>query len=117
MSQFFEDAAGVTLWNPANRVAGLFMRTTEAVGGLVSLPSGVGAMVSDECVIDVDVFVVFVEALVREYRSSGHPVFRSLLEGWLATAVVMVWRAGRELPALDDRLAESARAQAAGMPV
>ncbi|MDI6105077.1 DUF6086 family protein [Actinoplanes sp. NEAU-A12] len=109
MSQYFNDGDRNSLWNPSSRVAVLFVRTSEVVSSLVGLPSGIGGMWADEYAIDVDVFVRFVDALVLEYRSSSHQVLRSLLEGWLVTAIVMVERAGRELPSLRAEVSLSPR--------
>ncbi|SBT44155.1 DUF6086 family protein [Micromonospora auratinigra] len=99
MSQYFQ-VGKVDLWNPSNRVAELFVRTSEAVAPLVGVPTGIGPMRADDYEIDLDVFVGFVDALVSQYRRSSHPILRSLLEGFLATALVLVDRADRDLPAL-----------------
>jgi hypothetical protein len=48
------------------------------------------------------VFEVFVNALVGRYRQSTHLILRSLMEGFVATAVVLVERGGGSLPALDS---------------
>ncbi|MEU4626384.1 DUF6086 family protein [Actinoplanes sp. NPDC023801] len=101
MSQYFQ-AEGQVLWNPASRVAELFFRTGEALAPTVDLPTGIDPMVADEYEIDLDAFTGFVDALVRRYLSSSHAILRSLLEGFAATAIVMVQRAGRQVPALDD---------------
>lgn len=76
------------------------MRTGEAVAPLVGAPTGIGAMHADEYEVDLDLFVGFVDALVKCYLSSSHPILRSLLEGFLATALVLVDRAGRAVPLL-----------------
>ncbi|MFG3690971.1 DUF6086 family protein [Micromonospora sp. NPDC047740] len=88
------------MWNPSNRVAELFVRTSEAVAPLAATPTGIGAMDADDYEVDLDVFVGFVDALVEQYLSSSHAILRSLLEGFLATALVLVDRAGRAVPAL-----------------
>ncbi|GAA2818536.1 DUF6086 family protein [Crossiella cryophila] len=99
MSQYFKHA-GRTLWNPANGVAALFLASAQAASTAVDLPTGLGAMVADECEIDLPVFAALTDAVVRRCRESGHPVLRALLEGFAATAVVLVERAGGNLPAL-----------------
>ncbi|MCW3820710.1 DUF6086 family protein [Micromonospora sp. DR5-3] len=99
MSQYFQ-VGDLVLWNPSNRVAELFVRTSEAVAPLVATPSGIGAMDADEYEVDLDVFVGFVDALVKQYLSSSHAILRSLLEGFLATALVLVDRAGSTVPSL-----------------
>ncbi|WP_433315099.1 DUF6086 family protein [Micromonospora chersina] len=99
MSQYFQ-AGDLVLWNPSNRVAELFVRTGNAVAGLVDRPTGIGPMQADEYDIDLDVFADFVDALVAQYLSSSHTILRSLLEGFTATALVLVDRAGRSVPSL-----------------
>jgi hypothetical protein len=101
MSQYFQ-VGDVVLWNPASRVAELFVRTSEAVAPTVGLQSGIASVVADEYEIDLDTFTVFVDALVHRYLSTSHTILGSLLEGFTATVIVMVERAGRSLPALAD---------------
>ncbi|GAB3337742.1 DUF6086 family protein [Micromonospora halotolerans] len=99
MSQYFQ-AGDLVLWNPSNRVAEWFACTSEALAELVDVPTGIGPMRADDYEIDLDVFVSFVDALVAQYLSSSHAILRSLLEGFTATALVMVDRAGRNVPSL-----------------
>ncbi|MFI7600651.1 DUF6086 family protein [Actinoplanes sp. NPDC049681] len=101
MSQYFQ-VGDVVLWNPATRVAQLFLRSSEAIAPLVDLPTGISLVMGDEYDIDLDTFTVFVDALVHRYLSSSHPILRSLLEGFTATAIVLVERAGRSVPALTE---------------
>jgi hypothetical protein len=99
MSQYFT-AGDVTLWNPANRVGWLFLRTSEAVATLVDMPTGIGPDLGDEHELSLDEFVDFVDALVAQYLSSSHPILRALLEGFVGVALVLVERAGRDVPSL-----------------
>jgi hypothetical protein len=99
VSQYFQ-ADDLVLWNPASRVAELFFRTSEAIAPTVGMPSGITSAVADEYEIDLDTFTAFTDALVHRYLSSSHPILRSLLEGFTATALVMIERAGRSIPAL-----------------
>lgn len=99
VSRYFT-VGGLCLWNPSNRVADLFLRTGEAVAVVASRPTGLGPMIADEHEIDRDAFVAFVEALTGRYLSSSHVVLRSLLEGFLATAIVLVDRSGGEVATL-----------------
>lgn len=101
MSQYFY-AEGDVLWNPSNRVAYLFVRQSEAAGVLTELPSGIGPMRADAYELDLETFTAFVDELLKQYLTSSHRILRGLLEGFLATAVVMVSRAGRELPSLQE---------------
>lgn len=100
MSQYFKVDDAV-LWNPASRVAELFVRTGESLVPLVGLPTGIAPGAADEYEVDLDAFTVFVDAVVRRYLSSSHLILRSLVEGFAATALVMVERAGRHI-ALDE---------------
>ncbi|GGN87837.1 hypothetical protein GCM10010112_70830 [Actinoplanes lobatus] len=114
MSQFFK-VDDLTLWNPSNRVAQLFYRSCAAVAPVVGLPPGVVDNCRDEYEVDLDVFVPFVDALVREYRASSHAVLRSLLEGLLPAAMVLVQRAGGELPSLSGQVGTSRRDVSVGV--
>ena len=42
-----------------------------------------------------------VDALIRRYARSNHVILRSLMEGFTATAIVLVNRGGGRLPALE----------------
>ncbi|MBV1850798.1 DUF6086 family protein [Catellatospora tritici] len=99
MSRYFQIGARV-LWNPSNNVAELFARTAEVMSALVDKPTGMHDLGQDEYEIDLPVFEAFVDTLARRYLGSSHLVLRSLVEGFLATAIVMVERAEGGLPAL-----------------
>jgi hypothetical protein len=94
VSQNFQ-TGDLVLWNPSHRVAELFVRSGQAIASLIDRPTGIGEKRADEYEIDLDLFVGFVDALVEQYLSSSHPILRSLTEGFLAVALVMVERAGR----------------------
>lgn len=101
VSQYFRVGRQV-LWNPSNGVAELFARTAQALAPTAGIPTGTSEMYADEYEIDPDSLAAFLNALVSRYLASHHPVFRALLEGFLATAMVLVERAGRDVPALTD---------------
>ncbi|MEV6903249.1 DUF6086 family protein [Amycolatopsis sp. NPDC051372] len=98
MSQYFE-VGDKTLWNPSNGV-GLLFRSAEAVAPIVELPTGIGPAAADEWAVDLPVFTAFVDALVDRYQRSNHLILRSMVEGFLATAMVLLDCAGAEIPAL-----------------
>lgn len=100
MSQFFQVGDQV-LWNPSNGVAGLFIRSAEALAPETGLPTGLGPMENDECDVDLATFAAFVSALIRRYERSNHLILHSLMEGFIATALVLVERGGAELPVSD----------------
>ncbi|MEV3921449.1 DUF6086 family protein [Actinomadura coerulea] len=123
MSQYFQNG-GEVLWNPATRVAGLFLDMAQAHARLLGVPSGLGPMEEDECQVDVQAFASFTDALVRYYANSSHMILRSLMEGFAATALAVAHSvaepvaAARELA--DDpavrRLVDLAHEYAAAMP-
>ncbi|MCW2914968.1 MAG: hypothetical protein JWN52_3036 [Actinomycetia bacterium] len=91
----------------------MFLRSAESLAVLVELPSGLGPMDADECEIDMVVFEAFVDALVRRYVRSNHVVLRSLMQGFIATAVVLVERGEGRVPALEASSADSGLGQLA----
>jgi hypothetical protein len=105
MSQYFTLGSN-TLWNPSVGPGELFMRSADAMGLFVGLPTGIGTDDRDryEHPIDLPVFEAFVDALLRRYLGSTHPILRTLMEGFIVTAVVMAQRAGSDLPALRSEI-------------
>ncbi|WP_043635494.1 DUF6086 family protein [Nonomuraea candida] len=95
MSQYYQVGDHV-LWNPSNGVSALFLRSAQALAPEAGLPTGLGPMRDDECQIDLKVFTAFVSALVDRYERSNHPVLHALMEGFIATALVLVERGGGE---------------------
>ncbi|GAA3233690.1 DUF6086 family protein [Dactylosporangium siamense] len=111
MSQYFDDVTtGQTLWNPATRVAQLFFRMTGALEPVAARPCGIVDLEIDEYAVDPEVFAAFVDALVAEYLASNHPIFKSMLGGYLPQAMVMVERSGRAVTALTVPVGRSNRA-------
>ena len=90
------------MWNPSNGVGLLFVRTAQAMEPLVDLPCGIKPALhianADEWAIDLYVFQQFVHALADRYQRSTHLILRALTEGFVATAMVMLERAGGEAP-------------------
>lgn len=92
-----------TLWNPSNGVADLFVRTADALAQAEGVSTGIEPMlIRDEYWINADEFTAFVDVLVRRYIGSRHPILRSLIEGFTATALVIVERAGRDIGELSN---------------
>ncbi|WAL67884.1 DUF6086 family protein [Amycolatopsis cynarae] len=107
MSQSF-DVGERTLWNPSNGPGRLFVDVAKALEPLAELPSGIGVgrwgPGDPDCHgIDLVAFTAFTDALVRRYRESNHLILRSLLEGFVATAIVLVERGGGTVPALSEQ--------------
>jgi hypothetical protein len=101
VSRYFQVGDHV-LWNPSNVVAELFVRSAEALAPTADASTGIGPMEADEYEIDMAAFDAFVDALVRRYVASRHPILNSLSEGFIATALVLVQRAGRSVTALSE---------------
>ncbi|TDC00304.1 hypothetical protein E1091_05150 [Micromonospora fluostatini] len=73
-------------------------------------PSGVGPDTGrDEYDIDPDTFAAFVNALTARYLSTNHPVLTAMLAGYLPTALVLVERSGRDVPALAEAVSRHDR--------
>jgi hypothetical protein len=99
VSQYFQVGDQI-LWNPSNRVAKLFIRMADVAAEIAEQRPGIHDTGSDEYELDPVAFATFVDALTRRYLSSSHLIMRSLLEGFLATALVLVERAGGTVPTL-----------------
>ncbi|MEU8288885.1 DUF6086 family protein [Micromonospora sp. NPDC048905] len=109
MSQCFQ-VGDLVLWNPSNTVAQLFFRMTEAMAPVAECPSGVDPDVDrDEYQIDPDTFAAFVDVLTARYLSTNHPILKSMIEGYLPTALVLVRRSGLDVPALDRPVTRASR--------
>ena len=107
MSQYF-DVGERTLWNPSNGPGRLFVSMAKALEPMAGLPSGIGVgrwgPGDPDCHgIDLVAFTRFTDALVRRYRESNHLILRSLMEGVIATAIVLVERGGGTVPALSEQ--------------
>lgn len=99
MSQYFQVGERV-LWNPSTGVSQVFVRAADSLSQLVDLPSGLGPMVADECELDIEAFSLFIDRLACRYARTTHVILRSLMEGFVATGMVLVERGGGELPAV-----------------
>lgn len=122
MSRYFQVGDDV-LWNPATRVARLFAATAETLAELVERPSGIGPVEEDEYEIDLPAFIAFTDHLVRYHARSNHTIMRTLMEGFIVTALGLAERAGAAVPAIDEldgpdvrELAERARPIERTMP-
>ncbi len=97
MSCLFE-IDGTVLWSPSNTVARIFKGEAEAIASAFRVASGLGDIIEDECQVDLPVFEGFLAAAARQYQQTAHPILRSLMTGFLATAMVLAERAGGQLP-------------------
>jgi hypothetical protein len=83
---------GKVLWNPSNTVARLFKGQAEAAAVAFDVPSGIGAIIEDECEIELQAFERFLTELVKQYADATHPILRSLTSGLIAISSVLVER-------------------------
>jgi len=97
MSCFF-DVGNTTLWSPANTIGRLFKGEADAVAAAFHVNSGLGDIIEDVCAVDLSAFEKFVAEAVRQYDHATHPILRSLTVSVIATASVLVERAGAQLP-------------------
>ena len=101
MSQYFQ-VDGHVLWNPSTGVSQVFVRAADSFAELVDHPSGISPIVADECEIQMETFALFISTLIGKYARSNHVILRSLMEGFLATAMALVERGGGELPSMQS---------------
>jgi hypothetical protein len=116
MSQYFEIGDKV-LWNPATRVAELYVRLAEAMAPIVDRPTGIGPVIADEYEIDLPVFEAFVLALLAEYERAHHSIMKSMMDGFISMSVVLLERAGSDVPVLRDARLIELRIDHRGAPI
>jgi Family of unknown function (DUF6086) len=97
MSCLFEVDDAV-VWSPSNTVGRLFKGEVDAVASAFRVPAGLGDIIEDECVIDLPVFESFLAEATQQFDRTTHPILRSLTVSVIATASVLVERAGGHLP-------------------
>ncbi|MEV0529621.1 DUF6086 family protein [Streptomyces sp. NPDC050439] len=100
MSMYF-DVGDETLWNPSNGAGRLFLRHVEVFEAELGLPSGIGQGKHwgdpDTLEVDVVAYAAFARGLVDWHCRTGHPVIRTLSEGFVATALALARGAGIEV--------------------
>jgi uncharacterized protein DUF6086 len=89
---------GDVVWSPSNQVARLFTGQAAVITSVFAVPSGLGDIIEDECEIDPSAFAAFLTAILHQYQAATHPILRSLIVGFLGTALVLADRAGLPLP-------------------
>ncbi len=85
------------LWNPSNTVACIFKGEAEAIASAFHVASGLGDIIEDQCEVDLPAFEKFLAEAMRQYHQTAHPILRSLMTGFIATALVLAERAGGRL--------------------
>jgi hypothetical protein len=94
-----EDGHAATgLWQAEAGVAGLFTGQAALVGDLLGVPSGIGSPADGQCTVELPEFSAFCAAAVTQYGSTAEGIQRALTVGFIATALVLLDRAGRPQP-------------------
>ncbi|WP_107654152.1 DUF6086 family protein [Nocardia suismassiliense] len=96
MSYIF-DIGDETVWSPSLRVGDLYVRMLHDVASVLGVPAGLNAVSSDMWDIDIEAFEKLVKLMYETYFSSGHQVFKILLEGVLAPSIVLLERGGKKI--------------------
>jgi Family of unknown function (DUF6086) len=107
------DVGDETVWSPSLRTGRLYVGLTSCLADLTGLPTGLSAVADDMYEIEIEPFRTLVDAVAQDFHSTDHPVYRGQLRGWLVTSLVLLRRAGRPLPAVDDADRELPQEQAA----
>ncbi|MFI1097330.1 DUF6086 family protein [Streptomyces sp. NPDC020917] len=94
-----QSTAGAGLWRADNRVAGLFLGHAALFAQLLGVSSGIGDVVNGECCVDTSVLNTFCAVALAEYGATDQGIQRTLTVGFIATALVLLDRAGRPVPA------------------
>ncbi|XVJ76703.1 DUF6086 family protein [Streptomyces sp. JH002] len=106
----------MSLWNPSNSAARIFVGHVLTLSNEMAIDSGVGEIIEDECEIDENAFSAFLHTLLLKHGNSNNQALRSLLEGVLAIGLVIAERAGWDMPGVstgDNSFWEEKRAQLA----
>ncbi|NMO20002.1 hypothetical protein HPC49_21955 [Pyxidicoccus fallax] len=105
MSIYFMTPNKRDVWNPASVTGRLFCEQVESVARLLDVESGLGAVVSDEVVVNDEKFVSFVQSFAeRLLRTSAESGAYLLLEGCFSIAGALAVKLGARLPD-DDTIA------------
>ncbi|MFI6171675.1 DUF6086 family protein [Nocardia sp. NPDC051052] len=102
MSYVFE-IDNETVWSPALRVGDLYVRMLQDVGSVLGAPTGLSSVASDLWKIDIDAFETLVRLMYETYFDSSHQVFHVLIEGVLASSIVILERGGKNISPATDR--------------
>jgi hypothetical protein len=116
MSCYFE-ARGHTVWNPALRVAKIYVAYVRCLEEIYGKPSGLGSIISDTVEIEIDIFVEFIRQLMAVMASGNHVILELELRPVIIPALVMLERAGASAELLGTgHLLSEARAHERFMP-
>ncbi|MEV1331071.1 DUF6086 family protein [Micromonospora costi] len=99
MSYSFE-SNGETLWDPALRIGKMYVSYAKGMEDVLGVPSGLSPTDQDWADVDPVSFAGFVSELCEWYFSSPNWLLHGLMRTMLMTSLVMLERAGGELPAV-----------------
>jgi hypothetical protein len=102
MSYIF-DIGDETIWSPSLRTGRLYIGLTNCIADLEGRPSGLVANAEDMYALEPEAFQSLVEAVYANFFSTDHHVYRGQLRGWLLTSLVLLQRAGSDLPPAEER--------------
>ncbi|MGW1624780.1 DUF6086 family protein [Streptomyces sp. NPDC002172] len=94
------DMPGRDIWCPNAEVAQTFVGTAEVFSQVFGLASGIGDPVDGVCLIDFADFGVLCAAAVGRFSGTREGILRSLSLGFIATALVLIDRAGQPAAAM-----------------
>ncbi|MGW7549315.1 DUF6086 family protein [Streptomyces sp. NPDC054770] len=94
------DMPGRTIWCPDVEVAQAFVGTAEVFSQVFGVASGVGDPDHGVCAIDFRDFGALCAAAVGRFSGTREGILRSLSLGFIATALVLIDRAGHLAPAM-----------------
>jgi hypothetical protein len=89
----------VGLWRAGDRVAGLFLGHAALLADFLGVPSGLGNVINAECRVDDSLLDAFCVVSLAEYGATAQGIQRTLTVGFIATALVLLGRAGHPVPA------------------
>lgn len=94
------DMPGRDIWRPDAEVAHAFKGSSDVFSGIYRTDSGVGSLAAGECVVDFERFRKLSEVAIDRFTASDQGILRSLSLGFIATALVLIDRAGHPAPAM-----------------
>ncbi|MFD4507715.1 DUF6086 family protein [Streptomyces sp. NPDC058457] len=91
---------GRDIWCPNTEVAQAFVGTAEVFAQVFGVTSGVADPVDGVCLVDFRAFGALCAAAVGRFSGTREGILRSLSLGFIATALVLIDRAGHPAPAM-----------------
>ncbi|MER5531564.1 DUF6086 family protein [Streptomyces sp. NPDC002677] len=89
---------GRNIWCPSVEAAQAFVGTAEVFSRVFGVTSGIADPVDGACLIDLRPFGALCAAAVGRFGNAREGILRSLSLGFIATALVLIDRAGHPAP-------------------